>query len=78
MAMQEFYLCLHVIPDFLCLSVQRLGTAVPAGGGEALPLSSHLQSEPQHPGGSRRGAAEPRCGSLGCESMGKVLVLFTL
>lgn len=54
-------------PGHSLLLCWRFEAAVPARGREALPLSPHLQSEPQHPGGSRRGAAEPRCRTLGCE-----------
>lgn len=53
----------------------RFGAAVPTRGGEALPVSSHLQSQPQHPGGSCRSTAEPRCGTLGCEWTEKFKVL---
>lgn len=63
-----FCRCLSAIPfSFSCASFSRAGAAVPAGGGEALLVSSHLQPQPQHSGGGRRSAAEPRGRTLDCE-----------
>lgn len=47
----------------------RLGAAVPARGSEALPVSPHLQSQPQHFGSCCRSPAEPCCRTMGCEWM---------
>lgn len=49
----------HCWSPSLCSGVGRAGAAVPAGGGEALPVFAHLQPQPQHPGGGCRSAAEP-------------------
>lgn len=61
----------HCWPPSLCTGVGRAGDAVPAGGGEALPISAHLQPQPQHPGGGRWSAAEPGGGPLDGKWMAK-------